>query len=510
MQGFKVIFYGEQKEYRLAYFIVVINREWRRMKRVKFKFLVQVFFLLLLSVCTVQAATRLTTIGRHPFYKPPLTSVDDLRGMMQTQQSAILDGLQKAGVSELYAPLMQQFPQAEIQHVEYPAGVSFHWMLFRSNGVGAVKAAQDLIWAGKTALSAYEFFIDSGNKRYVFAVPFSCGNLALKNILHIVVKTKRVEVPGPERIVPGPERIIEVPGPERIVEIPGPERIVPGPERIVEVPVPGPERIVPGPERIVEVPVPGPERIVPGPERIVEVPVPGPERIVKVPVPGPTVIRKVPVIRRVPGPTVIKRVPVPGPERIVKVPVIRRVPGPTVIKRVPGPERIVKVPVPGPERIVEVKVPVKGPPLCCPSCDSPIRYVFDGGYFFLPEDKSDFAFGRIGLEYAFNQRLSFLGMVGGTTDAENGDDVWLIDLMLQYNMYSWNPVFFGFGLGGWNNDLNFQDSDIDVIAQFGFQIFGHPESFDTSLFVEARSGIDDFDNFGDEGRFGVGLRFRFW
>ncbi|MCI5196809.1 MAG: hypothetical protein D3919_11415 [Candidatus Electrothrix sp. AW5] len=409
MQGFKVIFYGEQKEYRLAYFIVVINREWRRMKRVKFKFLVQVFFLLLLSVCTVQAATRLTTIGRHPFYKPPLTSVDDLRGMMQTQQSAILDGLQKAGVSELYAPLMQQFPQAEIQHVEYPAGVSFHWMLFRSNGVGAVKAAQDLIWAGKTALSAYEFFIDSGNKRYVFAVPFSCGNLALKNILHIVVKTKRVEVPGPERIVPGPERIIEVPGPERIVEIPGPERIVPGPERIVEVPVPGPERIVPGPERI-----------------------------------------------------------------------------------------------------VEVKVPVKGPPLCCPSCDSPIRYVFDGGYFFLPEDKSDFAFGRIGLEYAFNQRLSFLGMVGGTTDAENGDDIWLIDLMLQYNMYSWNPVFFGFGLGGWNNDLNFQDSDIDVIAQFGFQIFGHPESFDTSLFVEARSGIDDFDNFGDEGRFGVGLRFRFW
>ncbi|CAK8713960.1 hypothetical protein GKODMF_05555 [Candidatus Electrothrix gigas] len=293
MQGFKVIFYGEQKEYRLAYFIVVINREWRRMKRVKFKFLVQVFFLLLLSVCTVQAATRLTTIGRHPFYKPPLTSVDDLRGMMQTQQSAILDGLQKAGVSELYAPLMQQFPQAEIQHVEYPAGVSFHWMLFRSNGVGAVKAAQDLIWAGKTALSAYEFFIDSGNKRYVFAVPFSCGNLALKNILHIVVKTKRVEVPGPERIVPGPERIIEVPGPERIVEIPGPERIVPGPERIVEVPVPGPERIVPGPERIVEVPVPGPERIVPGPERIVKVPVPGPERIVNVP--GPERIVKVPV-----------------------------------------------------------------------------------------------------------------------------------------------------------------------------------------------------------------------
>ncbi|MCW5213363.1 hypothetical protein VU04_10695, partial [Desulfobulbus sp. TB] len=287
----------------------------------------------------------MTTIGRHAFHKPPLTSLDDLRGMMQTQQSAIMDGLQKAGVSELYTPLMQQFSQADIQHVEYPPGVSFHWMLFRTNGVGPVKAAPDLIWGGKNTLSAYEFFIDAGNKRYVFAVPFGCGNLALKNILHIVVKTERVEVPGPERIVevPGPERIVEVPGPERIVEVPGPERIVPGPERIVEVPVPGPERIVPGPERIVEVPVPGPERIVkiPGPERIVTVP--GPERIVKVPMP-------------VPGPERI--VTVPGPERIVHV----NVPGPERI--VPGPERIVEVPVPGPKRIVPgperiVEVPVQ-------------------------------------------------------------------------------------------------------------------------------------------------------
>ncbi|MCW5212978.1 hypothetical protein VU04_08710, partial [Desulfobulbus sp. TB] len=266
-------------------------------------------------------------------------------------------------------------------------------------------------------------------------------------------------------------------------------------------------------ERIVEVPVPGPERIVPGPERIVEVPVPGPERVVRVNVPGPTVIKKVPVIRRVPGPERIVRVP--GPTVIKKVQVIRRVPGPERVVRVPGPERIVRVP--GPERIVEVKVPVEAPPQCCPSCDNPIRYVVDGGYFFLPEE-ADFAFGRIGLEYAFNQRLSFLGMVGGTTDASNGNDVWLIDLMLQYNMYfmrgddTWSSAFFGFGLGGWNNSntFNIQDSDIDVIAQVGFQLFGHPERFNTSLFLEARSGIDDFDNFSDNGRFGVGLRFRFW
>ncbi|MCI5225944.1 MAG: hypothetical protein D3918_04595 [Candidatus Electrothrix sp. AX2] len=379
--------------------------------------------------------------------------------MMQSQQSALMEGLQKAGNPELYTPLMQQFSQADIKQVEYRPGVSFHWMLFRPNGVGPVKSAPDLIWAGKKRLRAYEFFIDFDNKRYIFAVPFSCGNLALKEIVRIVVKTERVEVPGPERIVkvPGPERIVEVPGPERIVEVPGPERIVevPGPERIVEVP---------GPERIVRVP---------GPQRIVEVP--GPQRIVEV----------------------------PGPQRIVEV---------------PGPERIVRVP--GPERIVKVKVPVGTSPQCCPSCVYPIRYVVDAGYLRM-SDPANFGFGRIGVEYAFNQRLSFLGMIGGAikADGSDGDDAWLLDFMLQYNMFfmrikdKWNPVFFGFGLGGWMSDgddnIESEDSDIDIIAQVGTQIFGDPESFNTSLFLEARSGIDEMNKVSEYGRFGIGVRLRF-
>ncbi|RWX43245.1 hypothetical protein H206_03018, partial [Candidatus Electrothrix aarhusensis] len=157
---------------------------------------------------------------------------------MQTQQAAIKQGLQAAGAQELYGPLMQQFSQANIQHVEYQSGETFHWMLFRTNGVGRVKAAQDLMWGGKATLSAYEFSVDSGDNRYIFAVPLFCGNLALKKVVpapkEIVEKIVEVPVPGPERIVtvPGPERIVEVPGPERIVTVPGPERIVtvPGPE----------------------------------------------------------------------------------------------------------------------------------------------------------------------------------------------------------------------------------------------------------------------------------------
>ena len=401
----------------------------------KLKFLVHVAFLLLLSVCTAQAATTLTVIGRHPFYKPPLKSVDELRSMVQTQQTALMAGLQAAGVPELYTPLMQQFSQAQIQQIEYQPGVTFHWMLFRSNGVGPVKAAKDLTWGGKAALSGYEFFIDAGGKRYIFAVPLFCGNLALKEV-------------------------VQIPGPKQIVEVPGPGRIV---EKIVQVP--GPERIV---EKIVE--VPGPERIV---EKIVEVP--GPERIVNV----------------------------PGPERIVEK-----------IVQVPGPERIVQ----GPERIVEKLV--EAAPQCCPECVYPVRLVADMGYLRL-SDPADFGFGRIGVEYAFNQRLSFLGMIGGATkfDGNDGDDAWLVDFMLQYNLFflqvgdAWKPVFLGFGLGGWmsngDDDIDSEDSDIDIIAQVGAQVFGHQDSFNTSIFFEARSGIDETDKLSQYGRFGAGLRFRF-
>ncbi len=382
----------------------------------KFKFLAQAIFLLLLSVCTAQAATTLTVIGNHPFYKPPLKSVDELRGMMQSQQTAIMEGLQKAGTPELYTPLMQQFSQAQIQQVEYQPGETFHWMLFRPNGVGPVKAAQDLTWGGKAALSGYEFFIDAGDKRYIFAVPLFCGNLALKEVVHVVVKEKIIKV--------------EVPGETKIEYR---DRIVPGETKIEYR-----DRIVPGETKIEYR------------DRIKEVKVPG---------------------------------PIQYKDRIV-------------------------------EKLVEA------PEKCCPPCIYPIRYVADAGYLRL-SDPADFGFGRIGVEYAFNQRLSFLGMIGGATkvDGNDGDDAWLVDFMLQYNMFfmrmgdAWNPVFVGFGLGGWmsdgDDDIDSEDSDIDIIAQVGAQLFGHPDRFNTSIFFEARSGIDETDKLSEYGRFGAGLRFRF-
>ncbi len=208
-------------------------------------------FLFLLSGCAVQVAPNLTEIERYPFYTPPVKTVVDLRAMIQTQQSSILEGMKKAGNPEVFGALVRQFPHARISIVEYQPGQTFRWILYRSNEDGEVKAVMNSTWDGNTPLKSYEFFIDTGDKRYVFAVPLLTGNLALKDIF--VIKT--VIVPGPKMYS---ERVVTVPGPERLVEkivnVPGPERVV---EKVVEVP--GPEMIV---EKVVEVPVEKPRSII--------------------------------------------------------------------------------------------------------------------------------------------------------------------------------------------------------------------------------------------------------
>lgn len=129
--------------------------------------------------CAAQAASTLTTIGNHPFHKPPLENVDDLRNMMQDNGADIERGLSMAGYPELAQPLREQFPNADIKAVEYPNGTTFEWMFYRTNGQGGVKVAKDLTWGGDATVPGFEFVVASGDTNYTFAVPAGCGNLAL-------------------------------------------------------------------------------------------------------------------------------------------------------------------------------------------------------------------------------------------------------------------------------------------------------------------------------------------
>ena len=68
-------------------------------------------------------------------------------------------------------------------------------------------------------------------------------------------------------------------------------------------------------------------------------------------------------------------------------------------------------------------------------------------------------------------------------------------------------------MGGWltsgDDDLETENSQLDIIAAFGARVYGEPDEFNASLFVEARSGVDEMSDFGDYGRLGFGVRFRF-
>lgn len=149
----------------------------------KLKVFLQAAMLLVLSVCTAQAIT-ITDVGRNPFYTPPLTSVDDLRYMMDAKRGDILEGLNKAGYPELYQPLMEQFPNARISVVDYQPGQNFYWMLSRYQGYGPVHAVRDMVWGGSESFAGYEFCINYNGVRYTFVVPLICGNLALKEIVN--------------------------------------------------------------------------------------------------------------------------------------------------------------------------------------------------------------------------------------------------------------------------------------------------------------------------------------
>jgi hypothetical protein len=49
---------------------------------------------------------------------------------------------------------------------------------------------------------------------------------------------------------------------------------------------------------------------------------------------------------------------------------------------------------------------------------------------------------------------------------------------------------------------------MDAIANLGFLVYGNPDSFNSTLFLEARSEVGELDRL-HVGRYGLGMRFRF-
>ncbi len=142
---------------------------------------ISIVAIFLFSTAT-NAQVILTQLGHHPFSQPQLTSISDLRNMIEANKNDIKEGLVLAGLPEIYEPLMEQLPIAEIKKVYYEDGTEFDWMFHRKKGMGQVLIAKDVTWINKESIEAYQFYIDAGEKRYTFAVPLICSNLSLRGV----------------------------------------------------------------------------------------------------------------------------------------------------------------------------------------------------------------------------------------------------------------------------------------------------------------------------------------
>ncbi len=318
---------------------------------------VNLVMVLLLS-CWASSALALTTIGEHPFYRPPLQSVADLQSMFVTEKNQVKIGLRSVGLRPVYDSLMTQIENAEIRDVFYQNGTHFEWMFFRKNGDGPLRIDNSVNWEGENAIEAYEFDIAHEGMIYTFSVPKICGNLALLSVR---------EVPPP---VTPPVAVAPV------------------------------EEVVPEQE------------------------------------------------------------PVPP---------------------------------------AEVEEP------------EPLKWVADLGMYYQG-DPATHMFARVGFEKYLTDNVSFLGMVGIAPRVHglDGDNAVILDAVVTYH---YSSLFAGLGVGAWlssgDDDIDTEDSDVDLILNVGTKIYEKPDAYVVSLFAEARSAFDEMDMFNETGRIGGGLRLNF-
>lgn len=376
----------------------------------------------------VNAATMINQFGRHPFHKPPLTSVQELRDMIRDNQVAIEDGFAKAGYPQLYGPFMDQYQTADVTEVTYAKGQSYKWMFFKSGK--KVKVVQDLVYNGKDT-KGYEFTIDVDGVRYLIGVPIVCGNIALLG-----------ESAAPAEVV----AVNEPPRCKATFTKKGPFC-----DDIVTVDASGSA----------------------DPDGSITI-----ASIVVVDGEGNVVQRET-----MEGPPYVRDLKVPCGKHSIKV-------------------------------MVEDD---KGEKMTSVACETEItglkrnRFIADLA-FMHQRDPANFVQARVGLKHRFTERFSVLGLVGAApkVNGEDGEPAVVADLLGTYAM---DRLSVGLGFGGWltngDEDIDAEDSQVDLLADVAYRVYGDPEELNTSLFVEARSGLDEMDDAWKYSRYGGGVRVEF-
>ena len=191
--------------------------------------------------------------------------------------------------------------------------------------------------------------------------------------------------------------------------------------------------------------------------------------------------------------------PMPAPEKAAAMP-----PPPPPAPMPAVPEKAAAMPPPPAPMPAAPEKAAAGSMASIAAARLPWGLVVDTGYSYQ-FDPASYLFARIGYEFPLFDKLGLLAMVGGSARVwgKDGESAFIADAILDYHW--WNRMSFGAGAGFWSGN----GGQVDLIANLGFLVYEKPNSFNSTLFLEARSKINEMGNMHDQGRFGLGIRFRF-
>lgn len=216
---------------------------------------------------------------------------------------------------------------------------------------------------------------------------------------------------------------------------------------------------------------------------------------------------KTPKAAVTPIPTPPPAAPPPPPATPLPPAAAPPAPAPAAPEKVAAPPAIAPAPLPAPAAPpAPAPVTKETVPAASVAAASAFKLplVLDAG-FSRQNDPASYLFARVGYEIPLYEKLSFIGFLGGSfrIGGEDGGSAFIADAMLDYHW--WNRLSFGLGAGYWSGD----GGHVDAIVNIGYLLFGETDSFNGTFFVEGRSALDEMDKISDQGRWGLGMRFRF-
>lgn len=155
------------------------------MKNKKLTFLV-IGILILFSLSTFAETKKLKHIGRYTLVriKGEVPTAEVMKTLLDKYTGDIKYGFDLAGYGDLFLPFIDQIKAASFKEEELAIGDKLMWMLFRSRG--KVKIVEDLEWAGKKPLPVFSFIVKKGYKHYELIMPKPCGNISLRKVEEII------------------------------------------------------------------------------------------------------------------------------------------------------------------------------------------------------------------------------------------------------------------------------------------------------------------------------------